>query len=656
MEFHDGRVVLHIGDCFDVLDTLPENSVDAVVTDPPYALVSIQKRFANATEDDVYKNAELRKTFNQGCSPYARAAKGFMGATWDNGQVAFNPELWAKVYRVLKPGGHMVAFGGTRTYHRLVCAIEDAGFEIRDMVNWVYGSGFPKSHDISKAIDRMNGMERKKVRITNVRNPKTTGGGKDGMEGATRPFIEKGIKLGYHEVDGHIPVSEEAKAWEGWGTALKPSHEDICLAQKPYIVEQNINIIGSYLARLEARLWSMLSANVAERVLGLSRQDYDAVCDFAQWNAEKKSNIQDALLGQMDMSQLESATISSLNTVRSWKNTWEELSKPENTSIIETELNTIIDLKTLKSLLLKITPESIIKVHKTGQWLNVHASLAERTFHGVALKLKGTLELFALGNALEKDVGNCREEGEKLTPNMELITLARKPLSEPTIAANVLKWGTGALNIDGCRIPIEERDNIFAKNPHTFNKGENWIFGEYQGVLEAYMPKARWPANFCHDGSDEVLALFPETNPSKVSMRGLQHNGRHGGFGDLGSNQKEGTNTFRGIDDEGGSAARFFYCAKAGPLDRIGSKHPTVKPCSLIRFLVRLITPPGGTVLDMFAGTGTTGQAAMLEGFKSVIIEREKEYVEDIERRMKLVFEKTPLKREKNSTDGATLF
>ena len=115
------------------------------MTDPPYALVSIQKRFANATEDDVYKNAELRKTFNQGCSPYARAAKGFMGATWDNGQVAFNPELWTKVYRVLKPGGHMVAFGGTRTYHRLVCAIEDAGFEIRDMVNWVYGSGFPKS-------------------------------------------------------------------------------------------------------------------------------------------------------------------------------------------------------------------------------------------------------------------------------------------------------------------------------------------------------------------------------------------------------------------------------------------------------------------------------------------------------------------------------
>ena len=115
-------------------------------------------------------------------------------------------------------------------------------------------------------------------------------------------------------------MTEEAKAWEGWGTALKPSHEDICLAQKPYTTQQNINIIGSYIARLEARLWSMLSVNVVERDFGLSRQDYDAVCVFAQWNAEEKSNIQGVLLGQMDMSQLESAILSSLNTASSWKN------------------------------------------------------------------------------------------------------------------------------------------------------------------------------------------------------------------------------------------------------------------------------------------------------------------------------------------------
>ena len=236
--------------------------------------------------------------------------------------------------------------------------------------------GFPKSHDISKKIDEMKGKKRNKIKFQ--ARPETCGTFSGSCD--SRPWIEESRKVGYHEVDGHIPVSEEAKYWEGWGTALKPAHEKICLAQKPYTVEQNINIIGSYLARLEARLWSMLSANVAERVLGLNRQDYDAVCDFAQWNAEKKSNIQDALLGQMDMSQLESAILSSLNTASSWKNIWEELSKPENMFIIETELSTIIDLKTLKSLVLKITPESIIPVHKTGQWLSVHASLAESSF------------------------------------------------------------------------------------------------------------------------------------------------------------------------------------------------------------------------------------------------------------------------------------
>ena len=134
------------GDSREVLKSLPKASVDAVVTDPPYALVSIQKRFGKpgsaATRDgDVY----------------SRSSAGFMGKQWDTGETAFDVGFWKEVWRVLKPGGHVAAFGGTRTYHRLACAIEDAGFEIRDMIGWLYGSGFPKSHDVAKALDKRGG-------------------------------------------------------------------------------------------------------------------------------------------------------------------------------------------------------------------------------------------------------------------------------------------------------------------------------------------------------------------------------------------------------------------------------------------------------------------------------------------------------------------
>jgi hypothetical protein len=149
--FLNDRVTLMPGDCRTVLATLPEASVDSVVCDPPYHLTSIVKRFGG-------ENAAPAKVGKTGA--YARASAGFMGKQWDGGDVAFQVETWAAVYRVLKPGGHLVAFSGTRTYHRMVCAIEDAGFEIRDQIGYCFGSGFPKSHDVSKAIDRAAGAER----------------------------------------------------------------------------------------------------------------------------------------------------------------------------------------------------------------------------------------------------------------------------------------------------------------------------------------------------------------------------------------------------------------------------------------------------------------------------------------------------------------
>lgn len=147
-----GNATLYHADCRDVLRSLPDNSIDSVVTDPPYALVSIQKRFGKPGSAPV----KIDDPEKSGCikAAYARASAGFMGKTWDTGEVAFSEEFWAEVLRVLKPGGHVVAFSGTRTYHRMAVAIEDAGFEIRDQLGWVYGSGFPKSHNVGKQVQK----------------------------------------------------------------------------------------------------------------------------------------------------------------------------------------------------------------------------------------------------------------------------------------------------------------------------------------------------------------------------------------------------------------------------------------------------------------------------------------------------------------------
>jgi DNA modification methylase len=184
-------------DCLEGMKLIDDNSIDSIVTDPPYEL-------------------------------------GFMGKKWDSTGIAYNVDLWKECLRVLKPGGHLLAFGGTRTYHRMTCAIEDAGFEIRDCIQWLYGSGFPKSHDISKAIDKKLRAEREKVRIpaSKVRNPKSINGG-HGIEGGDRPWMRAALEKGFHEMDGNIPATPEAQQWDGWGTALKPANEPIVLARKP---------------------------------------------------------------------------------------------------------------------------------------------------------------------------------------------------------------------------------------------------------------------------------------------------------------------------------------------------------------------------------------------------------------------------------------
>lgn len=385
IELNNVCVKVFNDDCLNVLREMPSNSVDAIVSDPPYGI-------------------------------------SFMAKKWDYDVPSV--EVWKEAMRVLKPGGHALIACGTRTQHRMVCNIEDAGFEIRDVVSWIYGSGFPKSLNISKAIDKAAGAEREVVGIREdfAKRANTKPSGRE--------------KMGKFADDKHVmgeitaPATKAAKQWDGWGTALKPS------------------------------------------------------CEF--------------------------------------------------------------------------------------------------------------------------------------------FTLCRKPLSEKTVAENVLKWGTGGINIDGCRV------------------------GSHTG---------RFPANLIHDGSQEVLDLFPETKTGAVKNKV-----------DNGANQpiNIGGGLTKERPSDSGSAARFFYCPKASKKDRDegldafdaihranGNKwtdqdyrvtsgerppsaesgprknhHPTVKPTALMAYLCRLITPTGGVVLDPYMGSGSTGKAAVREGFSFVGIELDPDYYE----------------------------
>ena len=230
-----------------------------------------------------------------------------------------------------------------------------------------------------------------------------------------------------------------------------------------------------------------------------------------------------------------------------------------------------------------------------------------------------------------------RYGGQALKPAIEPIFMGQKPFSEKTGTANVLLHGTGAVNIDGCRVHAEDAQGgeytvKRLKPGATLNKtGGNWRPEEGGVEYHGELKPGRWPANLIHDGSAEVIEAFPDAPGQQADS--LVDGSAHGNSV-YGSMRNAGP--LYSPRNDSGSAARFFYSAKADAADRIGSKHPTVKPVDLMRYLVRLVTPPGGTVLDCFAGTGTTGEAAWREGFKAILVEREPEYQHDIAERMRL--------------------
>ena len=549
------------GECLEELKKLPENSVDAIVTDPPYGL-------------------------------------SFMGKKWDYDVPSV--EIWQECLRVLKPGGYLLSFAGTRTYHRMATGIEDAGFEIRDMIAWVYGSGFPKSLNIGKAVDKLQGNEREAVRDrTGAMN------NADNSEAQSFTKGDVGFKTHFTETKGTSP-------WEGWGTALKPSHEDITVARKPLYSSGDCAIMAQKIIANICQLPSV--ARIVEKTLASSQNELGGGAGIARWIVGDSTSTPAVLSDLTAMLRSESEKNSSLNTELSWLNTLADLLKNESMFTTETKTSLIIDLKILNSLLSKITQSTTTKDETKPNGEDTNASLVEHTFSVFGLKLKTIQEHFVGESAIS------RAGEQDLRPSLEPITVARKPLIG-TVAENCLKWGVGGINIDECRIKSNEE---LGRNNNARTKGTSYVVQKETMRIDNSNGK-RFPANLIHDGSEEVVELFPndsqrffyvakasksERNMGCEELEATRHADRKKEDGSGGDNPRNRTNT---------------------PKQNF---HPTVKPIALMEYIVRLVSREGATVLDPFMGSGTTGIACKKLKRHFIGIEKEAEYIKIAESRI----------------------
>jgi SAM-dependent methyltransferase len=501
--------VLH-GNSLEVLRTLENNSVDSIVTDPPYELE-------------------------------------FMGKKWDSTGIAYNVDLWKECLRVLKPGGHMLVAGIGRTHHRVMVAIEDSGFEIRDCIYHLFGSGFPKSRNLKQDVERTWKCKLEKLNVSNVE----------------RCFYQS---IGLNETDGQDIVVENV--WELVKEGEKPESVSIVAKNSTFLQRELEEKIGENKALFV--LWSVKRSGKSNLLASL----------ILTGEAGSSSETTDMWLLTLTES-IDLNTLSLLNKLS------EGGLDQTRTSITLTELEQITGLKIWNSLLY----QNILK--------NIE------TLSHTALK-----------------------------PAAEIWVLCRKPISEKTIAENVLKWGTGGLNIDGCRIELNGDYKCKANGRPSLT-----------GLCDNYDPskanqpdtQGRFPANVILD--EEAAAMLDEQTGTLRS--GFMKAGHPYGQGD-GQNVygKLTGKTKSDTHGDSGGASRFFYCAKASKKERgKGNNHPTVKPVKLMEYLITLVTPPNGIVLDPFFGSGTTGVAAVNLGFNYIGIELDEQYVEIARRRINAVGE-----------------
>jgi DNA modification methylase len=565
------------------------NSVDAIVTDPPYGLEFMGKEWDKlwATRDGNHQNLPGRTT---GTHPYLQAhVEKYVGGS----QAQDWHYTWAvEALRVAKPGCHLLAFGGTRTFHRLACAIEDAGWEIRDTLMWVYGSGFPKGLDVSKAIDKAGGAKREVVgtyRISGLTPDRKNFGANDRSGGQGMGFRPGDIPIA-------APATDAARQWQGWGTALKPAWEPIVLARKPLdgTVAQNV------------QKWGCGGLNInGTRIISKYLTGQRPCAILGAWEKEKDHSSLSVLLAA--------------NIVR-------RLAQAKKECFA---LNNVAQTMNEKG---KITRADISKLVIGCSAGRCPVGQGDDPYEHGNLNIGG----FGKKNMaqFQKDI-------------VSIIETATRAITD---------WST--LNFG----PSENISDSIREN--TIAESKNSRLGQDNNVSAA--PVGRWPSNFIHDGSDEVMELFPNTSsnsgtPFKRGGKEAGTNGYDGGWSAIDS---------QGFYGDSGSAARFFYCAKAsraereigcegmvirenldltggdrnrendragtnrnGPL-KAANHHPTVKPLALMRYLCRLVTPPNGIILDPFMGSGTTGMAAKVEGFEFIGIEKEADYCEISERRI----------------------
>jgi DNA modification methylase len=483
---------LLLGDCLDKLKELEENSIDSIVTDPPYGL-------------------------------------SFMGKKWDYDVPS--TEIWEECMRVLKPGGYLLSFAGSRTYHRMAVRVEDAGFEIRDQIMWIYGSGFPKSQNISKMIDKKGGQN-----------------------------------LSWF-IDYVLEVAKEKNISKKELTMLFPSKN----------------------GKSTGWLWNK------KKTQGITLEQYNTLKDFLDLPFDNIQEAEREVIGR-GKSGLTGGTIANFSGEKEFD----------------------------------ITTSSTDKAKQYEGW-------------GTALK-----------------------------PAHEPIVMARKPLSEKTVADNVLEWGTGGINIDDSRITMSSDDEEMlnaksSKNPTSnYKESTTKKYGDYEkDIATPPHQQGRFPANIIFDEEagkilDEQSGISKSTGGRSGNKEGVGQNGIYGQY------KGEVRDENPGLGDVGG-ASRFFYCPKTSKRDRnegldgfeekksrkwrddkgmklTGSGnprnemsknfHPTVKPTDLMLYLIRMVTPKGGTTLDPFMGSGSTGKAAIRGGFDFVGIEREEEYMEIAEARI----------------------